>query len=188
MFISKFMLNRQKILNNWQIHQFIESHFPGREVKAGCDYLYRLEWYKIGVVIPVLVYSRLRPEMRVCKEFQLIECEEKQQLFDHRIKNAEFSLFLVPDERSDFDPAEDFDKITSELNKKLKGLAKLEDIAQGPNNCIYYDVDETGFFQQTITLNGSIQIKDPEGLQEKIMEGFGRRPELGCGLLLIKQS
>lgn len=186
MYVSKFLLNRQKIFNPWQIHEFLQSHFTQTGLVAGKDYIYRLEWYKIGISVPVLVYSQHRPEMRVCKEFQLFECEERANMLESQAARKEFSIFLVPDFAAEFCPENDFDKILTWFKKKLKGAAEIEEIESGPNNCIYYDIDEKSYSQQTITLKGTLKITNPAKLEKLLQTAIGQKPELGCGLLLLK--
>jgi hypothetical protein len=186
MFVSKFLLNRQKIFNSWEIHRVLESHFPGVEMIAGQDYLYRLEWYKIGISVPVLVYSKQRPEMRVCKEFQLFECEECPSLLPADMTECEFSIFLVPDFATDFCPEHDFEKILAWFKEKLEGSAEIMTSESGPNNCIYYDLQDKSYSQQTINLKGTLQIKNRKKLEKLLHTAIGLKPELGCGLLLLK--
>ena len=186
MFVSKFLLNRQKIFNSWEIHKVLESHFPGVETVAGRDYLYRLEWYKIGISVPVLVYSKQRPEMRVCKEFQLFECEERPSLLPADMTECEFSIFLVPDFATDFCPEHDFEKILAWFKEKLEGSAEIMTSESGPNNCIYYDLQDKSYSQQTINLKGTLQIKNRKKLEKLLHTAIGLKPELGCGLLLLK--
>ena len=186
MYISKFLLNRQKIFNPWQIHEVLESHFENTSPVAGRDYIYRLEWYKIGISVPVMVYSNIRPKMRVCKEFQLFECEKCENLLPKHTQSKDFSIFLVPDFATDFCPEEDFERIVKWLKSKLKDAAEIEKAEAGPSNCIYYDIGEKSYSQQTINLQGTLLIKDREKLEKLLQTAIGQKAELGCGLLLLK--
>lgn len=185
MFVSKFLLNRQKIFNPWQIHQAIESHFPSEKMVAGRDYLYRLEWYRIGISVPVLVYSQRPVQPMLCKEFQLIDTVGRETIFDRQRSDADFSIFLVPDFSKDFCPADDFDRIVDWFGNRLCSAATIEMIEHGPDNCLYYEVNGENHSQQTITLKGKIRIQDHKALESLQNSCIGQMPELGCGLFLL---
>ncbi|GAB4273457.1 MAG: hypothetical protein Kow0029_13180 [Candidatus Rifleibacteriota bacterium] len=185
MFVSKFLLNRQKIFNAYDIHKAIESYFPAKNIIPGEDYQYRLEWYKIGIVVPVIVYSRIKPEMKLMKEFQLIESEEKPLAPFQNGDIARFSIFVVPENFENLDVERDFEKVRSWLKTYLKKAAIVSECFHGPDNCIYYDKDGIALSQQTITLKGSLQVKDPDKLEMICQTALGKFPELGCGLLYL---
>jgi hypothetical protein len=185
MHISKFLLNRQKIFNPWEIHKAIETYFPQKTVKPGKDYFYRLEWYKIGVVVPVTVYSKLKPEMQVLKEFQLFESNETDLVSANNGDKVSFSVFLVPDKIKNFEPDRDFDAVCEWFKTRLKDAAEVSEIEHGPDNCLYYDLDDKKLTQQTITLKGQLVVKNKEKLEKICSSALGLHPELGCGLLYI---
>lgn len=183
MFVSKYLLNRQKIFNTWQIHKAIETYFPENNRKAGIDYVYRLEWYKIGVVVPIIVFSKTRPSADILKECQLFEVEERNLSPIEEGKEVEFSIFLVPSFSNQFDPESDFKKTRKWFDNELKGAAKIVDLKHGPDNCLYYDIEDQSFTQQTTTLKGKMVVMNHEKLELVCSSCIGSFPELGCGLL-----
>ena len=184
MYISKFLLNRQKIYNPIDIDSAIAGYFP-EKAKAGKDYLYRLEWYKIGVVVPVVVYSKKAPQMLVNKEFQLIESEKKEDIGLSKGEITKFSIFLIPNKIKNFDPVEDFDSVCLWFKKELNGAATVEEIKHGPDNCIFYNENVENYSLQTITLSGTLSVDSPEKIETLTLQPMGQKPELGCGLLYL---
>lgn len=183
MYASKFLLNRQKMFNPAEIIGAIGSYFETEQAEPGIDYFYRLEWYKIGVVVPVIVYSKFMPKMKVMKELQLFESIHMPQLPDE--SKVRFSLFAVPDGFDFSDPVEQMPLIENWLKQKLNGAAKISTIANGPNNCLFYNIDGKEHKLQTVTLNGTLEIIDYSKLNQLRTKPLGLRPELGCGLLLL---
>jgi hypothetical protein len=184
MYVSKFLLNRQKIFDPIGISAAIESHFGGRS-KPGKDYIYRLEWYKIGVSVPVIVYSSNMPKMRVNKEFQLLETRKASPIKTSEDNTAKFSIFLVPDFIDYFEPDTDFEKISNWFSKKLENAGKILEVDHGPDNCIFYRQNQKEHKQQTITLKGKIEIKNSDRLEQLCSKPVGTRADLGCGLLYL---
>ncbi|MGM0599841.1 MAG: type I-E CRISPR-associated protein Cas6/Cse3/CasE [Candidatus Rifleibacteriota bacterium] len=184
MYVSKFLLNRQKIYNPPDINRAISGYFP-EETQAGKDYLYRLEWYKIGVVVPVLVYSKTAPKMHVNKEFQLFESGKKDKSELSPGESKRFSIFLVPNRNKNFDPVKNFDSVCSWFAKQLKDAAEIREVKHGPDNCIYYIENDKNYSQQTITLSGTLAIQSPDQLEALTLKPLGQKPELGCGLLYL---
>lgn len=183
MYVSKFLLNRQKIFNTAEIIDAIGSYFDTENAEPGIDYFYRLEWYKIGVAVPVIVYSKFMPKMKVMKELQLFESEHMPQLSDE--SELRFSLFAVPDGFVFSDPVEQMPLIEKWLKQKLKGAAKVTYMASGPHNCLFYNINGEEHTQQTVTLNGTLKVTDYSKLSQLRAKPLGLRPELGCGLLLL---
>ncbi len=185
MFISKLLLNRQKIFNPGEIHEALARYFPQPETageKTEPQFFYRLEWYKIGVVVPIIMYSQQRPTLISFPECQLISTEKLPPLQPET--TYDFSIFAVP-ELKKWDPAENQDAITSWLQKKLNGAAKISDCEFGPNNCIYYQKNSREKSQQTVTIRGSLRVTNKTALEEARAYPIGNNYELGCGLLLL---
>jgi len=178
MYKSKLLLNRQKIFNPVEIYQALSSYFNGPE-----KLFYRLEWYKIGVVVPMLMYSSTRPLIKAFPECQLLESSELEVLPDD-LEQADFAVFAVPDLKKKWDTT-DTDLLTEWLQKKLKSAAEIVDISFGPNNCIYYNQNETEHQLQTVTMKGKLRINDTSKLDNLRRSPVGLSHELGCGLLLI---
>lgn len=178
MYKSKLLLNRQKIFNPVEIYQALSSYFPAPEKP-----FYRLEWYKIGVVVPMLMYSKNRPVIKQFPECQLLETTELENI-PRDLKEAGFSIFAVPDLKKDWDTT-DSDLITGWLQKKLKSAADISEVSFGPNNCLYYNVNEIEHQLQTVTIKGQLQIRNAAKLDEIRKAPIGLSPELGCGLLQI---
>ncbi|MBU1108748.1 MAG: hypothetical protein KKB51_18880 [Candidatus Riflebacteria bacterium] len=185
--MSKFLLNRQKIVNPTGINAAISSHLSHiaeQPPKSAAEFFYRLEWYKIGISVPFIVYSQTAPVMRVMPECQLLETKQLEPLEDQ--KYFDFSLFAVPPFKHDWDPATDEKKIVAWLKKELTGAATLLDQRFGPNNRIYYEVEGEHRQQQTVTITGTLQAQDIKKLDLIRRFPLGKYSELGCGLLYLQ--
>jgi hypothetical protein len=181
MFVSKLLLNRQKIFNPAEIFQAISSYFSGSRKKSPA-FFYRLEWYKIGVVVPVLVYSESRPEMKRFPECQLLETTEISPVTGSN--ELDYSIFAVPDIGKDWDTL-DHELLQNWLQNKLNQAAIISSCQLGPNNCLYYEKNGKEQRQQTVTMRGTLQVTDPERLEAIRRKPLGLAQELGCGLLLL---
>ena len=182
MFVSKFLLNRQKIVNPPDIHRAVASYFAGQAPETA-RFLYRLEWYKIGISVPFTVYSETSPVMQLLPECQLFETTELKALEDQ--KYQDFALFAAPPFDNDWDPVADENKIINWLKKELAGAATIVNYKLGPNNHLYYEVDGEHQQQQTVSINGTLQVKDRSKLDLLRQSPLGRCIELGCGLLQL---
>jgi hypothetical protein len=179
---SKFLLNRQKIFNPLEIHAAIASHFRHLPEGKSRSFFYRLEWYKIGVVVPMLVYSEHAPEMKLMPECQLLETTRLEDLPTDR-DEIDFAIFAVPGPELDLEGEIDEIALTGWLQKQLKGAASLSQTSFGPNNCIYYQQDTEELHVQTVTIKGSLKVKDRSRLEKLRRQPLGACVELGCGLL-----
>lgn len=184
MYVSKFLLNRQKIVNPAGISAAIASHLAEPAPDRLPRFFYRLEWYKIGISVPFTVYSETAPTMRVMPECQLLETRLLEPLEEQ--KYQDFSLFAVPPFNHDWDPSADEKKIIAWLKKELTGAATILDQRFGPNNRIYYEVEGEHRQQQTVTITGTLQVQDCKKLDQIRRKPLGNCSELGCGLLQLQ--
>ncbi len=187
MFASKFLLNRQKIFNPIEILNCIKNFLTDKKAKPGNDFFYRLEWYRIGVSVPILVYSKQRPELVVMKEFKFLESTEITQP-DWKIGDEiSFSIFIHPEIKIDWESPEDSEEAAEIwLKKQLKAAGDIEIQRTGPHNTVYYEVGEEKKSFPTLTFNGAIKIKSPEKLFKISCKPIGKGAEFGCGLLFLK--
>lgn len=186
MYQSKFLLNRQKIFNPLDIRAALSSYFSHLPEHMRNSFFYRLEWYKIGVVIPMLVYSKGRPEMKIMPECQLLETSRLPDLPAEK-ETLDFSIFAVPPFFSDETSMMDENKITEWLQQELSGAAVLCENTFGPNNCIYFEKNGNEYQQQTVTIKGTIKITDLHKLEKIRSNPIGHAVELGCGLLHLQE-
>ncbi|PKL46657.1 MAG: hypothetical protein CVV42_15800 [Candidatus Riflebacteria bacterium HGW-Riflebacteria-2] len=181
MYSSRFLLNRQKIINPPEIHKAIASYFSELPTDAKNEFFYRLEWYKIGISVPFTVYSTNSPVVRLMPECQLLETNELADLADN--KYYDFAIFAAPPFDDDWDPVKDKKRIIDWLTTELKSAGKIMNHCLGPNNRIYYESDGEQLQLQTVTINGTLEVKDLGQLEKLRQNPLGRHPELGCGLL-----
>lgn len=183
MYQSKFLLNRQKIINAADIAPAIAKYFeylPQTQRK----FIYRMEWYRIGVVVPLMVYSEKQPLMQIFKECQMYKLKELQELPKNGTE-VNFSLFAVPSKsKSEYDE----DKLKKWFNKKIAGAAEVTHYEFGPNNCLYSQTEDGCSQQQTYTVKGSLKIADRDALDKLRKKAVGYGTELGCGLLFISEA
>lgn len=187
MYQSKFLLNRQKIFNPLEIHTAIASHFAHLPKAERDRFFYRLEWYKIGVVVPMLVYSAARPEMKLMPECQLIESGPLTEL-PASADQLNFALFAVPGSEIELEGEIDEKNVADWLQQKLKGAAAVTETAFGPNNCIYYQKNDEEHHQQTVTIKGTLKVKNIARLEKLRRKPLGQCPELGCGMLYLSPT
>jgi len=180
MHISKFLRNRHKIVNPTEIKTAIASYLSEPATK----FFYRLEWYKIGISVPFIVYSDIAPTMRLMPECQLLETAPLATLDDE--KYYDFSLFAVPPFDHDWDPSTDEKKIVTWLKKELSGAATVLNLHFGPNNRIYFEIDGEHKQQQTVAITGTLQVQDINKLNLIRQTPLGNCSDLGCGLLSLQ--
>lgn len=182
MFVSKFLLNRQKIVNPPDIYRAVASYFTDQTPEAP-KFFYRLEWYKIGISVPFTVYSKTSPVMQLMPECQLFETTELLALENQ--KYQDFALFAAPPFDQDWDPVADESKIIDWLKKELAGAATIVNYKIGPNNRIYYEADGEHQQQQTVNINGTLKVEYLSKLDLLRQNPLGTCFELGCGLLQL---
>ncbi|MDD2998313.1 MAG: type I-E CRISPR-associated protein Cas6/Cse3/CasE [Erysipelotrichia bacterium] len=187
MYQSKFLINRQKIFNPCDIRAALSSYFAHLSQHQRDSFFYRLEWYKIGVVIPLIVYSKGRPEMKIMPECQLLETGRLSEL-PADTKTLGFSIFAVPPFLSATASSIDEKQVTEWLQNELSGAAVICDSTFGPNNCIYFEKDGNECQQQTVTIKGNITITDLRQLEAIRCTPLGQAVELGCGLLHLQEN
>jgi hypothetical protein len=182
MYQSKFLVNRQKILNAVDIAPAIKKYFAHLPEESQ-DFIYRMEWYRIGISIPVLVYSKEEPQMQMYKECQLFY---SGKLENNLVDGAEvkFSIFAVPsNEQKSFTEEE----LVEWFEGQIKGCAKVTNYEFGPNNCLYLETSAGGIQRQTYTIKGTLAISQKEKLHELRCKALGDCADVGCGLLFIDE-
>ena len=177
MYISKFLLNRQKILNPAEIYQALATYFTDNKTA----FFYRLEWYKIGISVPFTLYSEIEPAMRLMPECQLLSSEKMTDLPECRY--FEFSIFAVPPLNPDWDPGKDEKAINQWFANELEGAATVVNARFGPNNRICYEIEGEQKQVQTVTITGTLQVIDHKLLDQLRRQPLGKHHKLGCGLL-----
>ena len=186
MYQSRFLLNRQKIFNPLDIHTAIASHLGHLPAAERGGFFYRLEWYRIGISVPMLVYSNARPLMKVMPECQLLETTRLEQLPAHASSLA-FMLFAVPEPASAIENSIDEKAVADWLQKQLGEAATLTDTQFGPNNCLYYQKSDGEHQQQTVSIKGTMKVNDLASLETLRRQPLGACSELGCGLLYLSE-
>ncbi|KAF1079785.1 MAG: hypothetical protein GQF41_3902 [Candidatus Rifleibacterium amylolyticum] len=181
MYASRFLLNRQKIINPPEIRAAIASYFKDQAPDTQPEFFYRLEWYKIGISVPFTVYSQTAPVMHLMPECQLLETAELAELTD--CKYFDFAIFAAPPFDADWDPMKDEKRIIKWLEGELKEAACIANHRLGPNNRIYYEAGGEQRQLQTVTINGTLEVKNRAQLEKIRQKPLGTHPELGCGLL-----
>lgn len=183
MYISKFLLNRQKILNPPEIYTAVASYFSDLPENEAPKFFYRLEWYKIGISVPFSVYSKTAPVMRLMPECQLLETNELTPLADQ--KYYDFALFAAPPFKKELEPMADEKQIIDWLQGELKDSAIIVNHKLGPNNRICYESKGKQLQLQTVSINGTLQVNDLARLDRLRQTPLGKSSELGCGLLQL---
>lgn len=186
MFQSKFLLNRQKIFNPWEIHLCLKNYLPANANKPGKDFFYRLEWYKIGVVVPLIMFSKACPETKVLEECQIFETKEFDVINEQPGSKLEFSLFAHPNFKHKWDAQDDEELIFEWFKDKTKEAGKVTNLKTGPNNTVYYEKDDKKHSFQTVTISGILEVNSVKELNKLASKPIGLGAEFGCGLLLIK--
>lgn len=152
------------------------------------NFFFRLEWYKIGISIPMDVYSEKMPIFQLRPECQLTHSENLPELPADTDKIG-FKIFIIPYKTAskNEDLSEDF--IKSWFIKQLKGSATIIDSELGPNNRLYYRLkpEDTEMKQiQSYTLRGHLKCNDVKKLDKIRCKPLGYYDNLGCGLLLLE--
>ena len=186
MYQSKFLLNRQKIFNPLEIHTAIASYLAHLPPGERGGFFYRLEWYRIGISLPMLVYSDAMPLMKVMPECQLLETTLMTNL-PASSGSLSFMLFAVPEPTAAIENVIDEKAIAEWFQGQLGATATLTDAQFGPNNCLYYQKSGAEHQQQTVSIKGTMQVNDLAGLETLRRQPLGGCSELGCGLLYLSE-
>ncbi len=170
-----------------QIKSSLEKYLSneGGPIKG---FFYRLEWYKIGISIPMDVYSEKMPIFQLRPECQLTHSEElsKLPLDTDEIK---FKLFAIPFKTAEKNEDLDCEYFKKWFQKKIKGAASLVSLELGPNNRIYYKQkpkDASLSQIQSYSLKGILKCIDVEKLEALRQKPLGYYDNLGCGLLMFE--
>lgn len=186
MYHSTFIVNRQMITDSSQIVESLNKYLSSSGKKF-TNFFYRLEWYRIGISIPMVVYSEEEPVLQLRPECQLTGSNPLPWL-EENAKTFDFKIFLIPFKNAGKNEDLDHKFIESWLQKKLKGAAKIIKSELGPNNRIYYktspDSDEMKQIQ-SYSLRGQLEYVDLKKLESIRKKPLGYYPNLGCGLLLL---
>ena len=187
MYHSTYLVNRQMITDPSQVKTALSKYVTaGGETMT--NFFYRLEWYKIGISIPMDVYSEKMPVLQLRPECQLTHCEKLPELPADTDKIG-FKIFIIPYKTAskNEDLSEDF--IKSWFEKQLKSSATIIDSELGPNNRLYYRLkpEDTEIKQiQSYTLRGHLKCNDVKKLDKIRCKPLGYYDDLGCGLLLLE--
>ncbi len=170
-----------------QIVASLQKYVSEEDGKPMSNFQYRLEWYRIGISIPMDVYSENRPVLQLRPECQLTSVEELEPL-PEKLKEASFKIFIVP--HKSLEKNEDLDEafIIDWFQKKLKNVAEITESTFGPNNRIYFKAnpeDEALTQLQSYTLRGEFKVRNSKKLEELRRKPIGYYSELGCGMLMI---
>ncbi len=188
MFVSKYLVNRQRITDAGKIQPALDKYFPDAKGKSSKCF-FRLEWYRIGISIPMIAYSNEYPKQELRPECQLIEVEELQPI-SAKTQELNFKVFIAPSKS--LEKCEDWEDedIVKFLGKKLEGCAEIISSEVGPNNRLYFksspeDVNMTQL--QVYNIKGKIKVLDVKKLDKLRSKPLGYHPELGLGLLLLEE-
>ncbi len=163
------------------------SHYKDTEGNHFKDFFYRLEWYRIGISIPMDLYSEKMPAFELRPECQLTNSEKLQELTTNQ-KEFYFRIFIIPYKTADKNEDLEYDFINSWFEKQIKGAATIINSELGPNNRIYYKKkpDDKELKQiQSYSLKGKLKVIDIQKLEKIRSKPLGYYKELGCGLLLL---
>ena len=182
-YCSKYLLNRQKIINPVDIFKAIQKYFEYLP-ESKRKFIYRIEWFHMGISVPVIVYSKMQPLMQIFKECQMYELKQLEDLPKNG-SELQFSIFVVP---SKSNKEYNEESLLKWFTKKLDSVAKILKIDYGPNNCIYYPKEDgTQTCIQTYTLKGILKVINREGLDKLREKSIGCYAEFGTGLLELKR-
>ncbi len=187
MYQSTFLVNRQMITDPTQINKAL-SRYSSIDGEAFNNFFYRLEWYRIGISIPMLVYSKKMPSFQLVPECQLNHTEELAVL-PQDLKEVKFKIFIIPYKQASKNEDLDFDFIQNWFQKKIKTVAEIIEAEFGPNNRIYYKSNSNSQKMnqiQSYSLRGKLKVLDSTKLEEIRQLPLGYYQELGCGLLLLE--
>ena len=187
MYHSTFLVNRQMITEPSQIKSSLERYLSkeGGPIKG---FFYRLEWYRIGISIPMDVYSEKMPLFQLRPECQLTHSEKLSKLTSD-VDEIKFKLFAIPYKRVEKNEDLDLEFFKKWFQKKIKGVASLVSLELGPNNRIYYKQkpNDTSLSQiQSYSLKGVLKCIDVEKLEALRQKPLGYYDNLGCGLLMLE--
>ena len=187
MYHSTYLVNRQMITDPSQVKTALSQYLSADGEKM-TNFFYRLEWYRIGISIPMDVYSEKMPVLQLRPECQLTHCEKLADLPENT-DIISFKLFAIPFKAAAKNEDLDDEFLKSWFIKQLKDSAEIETIEYGPNNRLYYKTkpEDTEIKQiQSYTLRGELKCLDTKKLDSIRQKPLGYYDNLGCGLLLLE--
>jgi CRISPR system Cascade subunit CasE len=211
MFISRLEIPWQSARNPYDLHRHIWHLFPGveKEIRRteGQDrsgFLFRIEDYRAGRPVRLLVQSRLQPQP--APGLALLGVRE----FDPQPQAGQHLAFIltanpiktITDQQADEKPGKRADKLgkfkcrvplideeeqRSWLAAKLAGGADLGATTVLPHSPVYFRKGGLGGKLVTVTFEGDLRVKDPARLAGFLRNGIGPAKSFGCGLLLVRR-
>lgn len=164
------------------------SQYLSADGEKMTNFFYRLEWYRIGISIPMDVFSEKMPVLQLRPECQLTHSEKLEELPIDTDK-IKFKLFAIPYKAAAKNEDLDEEFLKSWLTKQLKNSAEIETIEYGPNNRLYYKTkpEDTNIKQiQSYSIRGILKCLDAKKLDLIRQKPLGYYDNLGCGLLLLE--
>ena len=187
MYHCTYLVNRQMITDPSQVKPAL-SQYHSADGEKMTNFFYRLEWYRIGISIPMDVYSEKMPVLELRPECQLTHCEKLDDLPEDT-DIIGFKLFAIPYKTATKNEDLDEEFLKSWFEKQLKNSAKIESIEYGPNNRLYYKTkpEDTNIKQiQSYTIRGELKCLNAKKLDYIRQKPLGYYDNLGCGLLLLE--
>ena len=211
MFISRLEIPWQNARNPYELHRHIWRLFPGAEKEARqaevqdrSGFLFRIEDYRAGRPVRLLVQSRLQPQP--VPGLALLGMRE----FDPRPQAGQHLAFIltanpiktITDQQADGKPRKradkhgnfkcrvpliDEDEQRSWLTAKLADVAELGETTVLPHPPVYFRKEGRGGKLVTVTFEGNLWVKEPERFVNFLQNGVGPAKSFGCGLLLVRR-
>jgi CRISPR system Cascade subunit CasE len=206
MYLSKIHIPWPLAKNPYQLHQALWRLFPGQELGAEREFLFRVEQMQPGVGSNVLLQSPLQPQnaeqsplILAQREYALTITEGQRLRFRLRanpIKTIkDRSKGTVEKKGKTFTKTVRVPLIHEEeqqawLERKLQGIAKLETLIVQPEPVTYFrkaKENRSGKIQ-TVLFDGVLMVTDSTEFSHQLGKGIGAAKAFGCGLLSIAKA
>ena len=206
MYLSKIHIPWPLAKNPYQLHQALWRLFPGQELGAEREFLFRVEQMQAGVGSNVLLQSPLQPQnaeqsplILAQREYALTITEGQRLRFRLRanpiktIKDS--SKGTVEKKGKIFTKTVRVPLIHEEeqqawLERKLQDIAKLETLIVQPEPVTYFrkaKENRSGKIQ-TVLFDGVLTVTNATEFSHQLGKGIGAAKAFGCGLLSIAKA
>ncbi|EMC3651567.1 type I-E CRISPR-associated protein Cas6/Cse3/CasE [Citrobacter braakii] len=196
MYLSKIFVNWRWTRDPYQLHRALWQLFPDR-ADMSRDFLFRLEELHTGKGGVVLLQSMLSPCDAIVAQvvaskplgFRL----EKNARLRFRlranpvktIKDAQRRQNSRGEVKSCRVPLIDEGEQTAWLQRKLSGIAVLEQCRITQEKALFFQKNNRNGKIQPVCFDGFLTVSDTDKFNQILIQGIGPAKAMGCGLLSI---
>lgn len=194
MFLSQFEIAKAKVINPYEVHQYLWMAFR-HHGETNRSFLFRTQWQPRSPIVSVLVQSKNEPKQPDADDIILHQTKE----FNPQFKQGQMLRFALcgnpvkrlPQDRNRVPLSHEEEQITW-LERKVASAAKIREVEVVSAQTIHFRKDIDGKRNHgkllLVTFQGMLEIHDPNQLQTLLKDGIGAAKSFGCGLLTLARA